>query len=413
MSTNEQTPTKRTPPKRTPTPTPPKRTPTPTPLELSAQSALEAIRALDLDPPARAIYEALAVGAYHTAAQGALASDRHRAHATPRGLIALLSATHPHSEEAHRAQVSLTEIMRAAERGTDTAEALRATRERLAPGVEVCAPLMAARRARRLSARATAAGEQGRAVDTTEPEQRAKRRAPSVELIEPDQAPTPRAEPPAPAPRVVSAADPYREGGAIAPLIERLRAEHPAPMDALELIERRASQRGGSGAPIGTARGVWLAWVDTIARAWPGPLILSDLAKLAPDAPAGFLAGLWSERLELIRAGLDDAARRGLAVALIAEAEGVGREALALAQSSDDPRVKGAALKLSLDSIARRAALAGLDGARLSVEVATAPTQTAEERLRAMGLDLATLARLGDAASAQLSAAGAGRKSEG
>jgi hypothetical protein len=141
-------------------------------------------------------------------------------------------------------------------------------------------------------------------------------------------------------------------------------------------------------------------------------LILSDLAKLAPDAPAGFLAGLWSERQELIRAGLDDAARRGLAVALIAEAEGVGREALALAQSSDDPRVKGAALKLSLDSIARRASLAGLDGARLSVEVATAPTQTAEERLRAMGLDLATLARLGDAASAQLSAAGAGRKSE-
>ena len=345
------------------------------------------------------------MGAYHTAAQGALASDRHRAHATPRGLIALLSATHPHSEEAHRAQVSLTEIMRAAERGTDTAEALRATRERLAPGVEVCAPLMAARRARRLSARATAAGEQGRAVDTTEREQRAKRRAPSVELIEPDQAP-------APAPRVVSAADPYREGGAIAPLIERLRAEHPAPMDALELIERRASQRGGSGAPIGTARGVWLAWVDTVARAWPGPLILSDLAKLAPDAPAGFLAGLWSERQELIRAGLDDAARRGLAVALIAEAEGVGREALALAQSSDDPRVKGAALKLSLDSIARRASLAGLDGARLSVEVATAPTQTAEERLRAMGLDLATLARLGDAASAQLSAAGAGRKSE-
>lgn len=398
MSTNEQTktPTKRTSTKRA-------TTPTPTPLELSAQSALEAIRALDLDPPARAIYEALAVGAYHTAAQGALASDRHRAHATPRGLIALLSATHPHSEEAHRAQVSLTEIMRAAERGTDTAEALRATRERLAPGVEVCAPLMAARRARRLSARATAAGEQGRAVDTTEREQRAKRRAPSVELIEPDQAP---------APRVVSAADPYREGGAIAPLIERLRAEHPAPMDALELIERRASQRGGSGAPIGTARGVWLAWVDTIARAWPGPLILSDLAKLAPDAPAGFLAGLWSERQELIRAGLDDAARRGLAVALIAEAEGVGREALALAQSSDDPRVKGAALKLSLDSIARRAALAGLDGARLSVEVATAPTQTAEERLRAMGLDLATLARLGDAASQQLSAAGAGRKSE-
>ena len=81
MSTSEQTPTKRTSTKRA-------TTPTPTPLELSAQSALEAIRALDLDPPARAIYEALAVGAYHTAAQGALASDKHRAHATPRGLIA-------------------------------------------------------------------------------------------------------------------------------------------------------------------------------------------------------------------------------------------------------------------------------------------------------------------------------------
>jgi hypothetical protein len=209
---------------------------------------------------------------------------------------------------------------------------------------------------------------------------------------------------------VVSLSDPTREAATLAPLIARLRVEYPPPMDTLDAIERR--QRGGSGAPMGAARGAWLVWVEEIARAWPGPLTLSDLARLAPDAQGSFLASLWAERQELLRAGLDDAARRGLAGALLAEAEGVGREALALAQSSDDPRVKGAALKLSLDSIARRASLAGLDGARLSVEVATAPTQTAEERLRAMGLDLATLARLGDAASAQLSAAGAGRKSE-
>ena len=407
MSTNEQTktPTKRTPTKRT-------TTPTPTPLELNAQSALEAIRALDLDPSARAIYEALAVGAYHTAAQGALASDRHRAHATPRGLIALLSATHPHSEEAHRAQVSLTEIMRAAERGTDTAEALRATRERLAPGVDVCAPRAPAGRARDLApapAPALALDDLG-----TFPTKSAAKRPPRKA-----QAPAHRAEPPAPgeerpapapAPRVVSLSDPTREAATLAPLIARLRVEYPPPMDTLDAIERR--QRGGSGAPMGAARGAWLVWVEEIARAWPGPLTLSDLARLAPDAQGSFLASLWAERVELLRAGLDDAARRGLAGALLAEAEGVGREALALAQSSDDPRVKGAALKLSLDSIARRAALAGLDGARLSVEVATAPTQTAEERLRAMGLDLATLARLGDAASQQLSAAGAGRKGE-
>lgn len=405
MSTNEQTktPTKRTPTKRT-------TTPTPTPLELNAQSALEAIRALDLDPSARAIYEALAVGAYHTAAQGALASDRHRAHATPRGLIALLSATHPHSEEAHRAQVSLTEIMRAAERGTDTAEALRATRERLAPGVDVCAPHAPAGRARDLApAPALALDDLG-----TFPTKSAAKRPPRKA-----QAPAHRAEPPAPgeerpapapAPRVVSLSDPTREAATLAPLIARLRVEYPPPMDTLDAIERR--QRGGSGAPMGAARGAWLVWVEEIARAWPGPLTLSDLARLAPDAQGSFLASLWAERVELLRAGLDDAARRGLAGALLAEAEGVGREALALAQSSDDPRVKGAALKLSLDSIARRAALAGLDGARLSVEVATAPTQTAEERLRAMGLDLAALARLGDAASQQLSAAGAGRKGE-
>lgn len=405
MSTNEPT---KTPTKRTST----KRATTPTPLELSAQSALEAIRALDLDPSARAIYEALAVGAYHTAAQGALASDRHRAHATPRGLIALLSATHPHSEEAHRAQVSLTEIMRAAERGTDTAEALRATRERLAPGVEVCAPRAPAGRARDPApapAPALALDDLG-----TFPTKSAAKRPPRKA-----QAPAHRAEPPAPgeerpapapAPRVVSLSDPTREAATLAPLIARLRVEYPPPMDTLDAIERR--QRGGSGAPMGAARGAWLVWVEEIARAWPGPLTLSDLARLAPDAQGSFLASLWAERQELLRAGLDDAARRGLAGALLAEAEGVGREALALAQSSDDPRVKGAALKLSLDSIARRASLAGLDGARLSVEVATAPTQTAEERLRAMGLDLATLARLGDAASAQLSAAGAGRKSE-
>jgi hypothetical protein len=405
MSTSEQTPTKRTSTKRA-------TTPTPTPLELSAQSALEAIRALDLDPPARAIYEALAVGAYHTAAQGALASDRHRAHATPRGLIALLSATHPHSEEAHRAQVSLTEIMRAAERGTDTAEALRATRERLAPGVEVCAPHAPAGRARDLAP----APAPALALDdlSTFPTKSAAKRPPRKA-----QAPAHRAEPPAPgeerpapapAPRVVSLSDPTREAATLAPLIARLRVEYPPPMDTLDAIERR--QRGGSGAPMGAARGAWLVWVEEIARAWPGPLTLSDLARLAPDAQGSFLASLWAERVELLRAGLDDAARRGLAGALLAEAEGVGREALALAQSSDDPRVKGAALKLSLDSIARRAALAGLDGARLSVEVSAAPTQTAEERLRAMGLDLAALARLGDAASQQLSAAGAGRKSE-
>lgn len=392
-------------------------TPAPTPEEIksTAHTALEHLAALDMPAGAHGIYAALAVGAYHLAAQRALASHRYRGTATPRGLIAQLSADYPRA--AGPLSGALSDLVAHAERGVDVGGALRGMWARA--GIEA-GGAGAGAEGEAGGAGAGAEGEAGgagaedveREGDCADALPRGRARAARARAVlgASDTAPE-REEGGAKRPdrrvRIAAASDPYRQGPALAALAERLRVELPPPVEHLAALTARDALRGGSVLGTGAARAAWLAWLDDIARAWPGPLTVGDLTRLAPDVPQSFLASIWAERVELLRAGIDEGSRRALALALLAEAEALGREALAVAQTATDERTKLAGLKLSLDTIARRASLAGLDGARLSVEV-TAPAASPEQRLRAMGLDLAQLAALGDAASRALSV-GAGR----
>ena len=384
-------------------------TPAPTPEEIksTAHTALEHLAALDMPAGAHGIYAALAVGAYHLAAQRALASHRYRGTATPRGLIAQLTADYPRA--AGPLSGALGDLVALAERGVDVGGALR--------GMWARAGIEAGGAGAEGEAGGAGAGagakdieREGDCADAL-PRGRARAARARAMLGAPDTAPE-REEGGAKRPdrrvRIAAASDPYRQGPALAALAERLRAELPPPVEHLAALTTRDALRGGSVLGTGRARAAWLTWLDDVARAWPGPLAVSDLTRLAPDVPQSFMASIWAERVELLRAGIDEGSRRALALALLAEAEALGREALAVAQTATDERTKLAGLKLSLDTIARRASLAGLDGARLSVEV-TAPAASPEQRLHAMGLDLAQLAALGDAASRALSV-GAGRK---
>jgi len=404
-------------------------TPAPTPEEIksTAHTALEHLAALDMPAGAHGIYAALAVGAYHLAAQRALASHRYRGTATPRGLIAQLTADYPRA--AGPLSGALSDLVAHAERGVDVGGALRGMWARA--GIEAggagagaegeAGGAGAGAEGEAGGAGAGAEGEAGgagaedveREGDCADALPRGRARAARARAVlgASDTAPE-REEGGATRPdrrvRIAAASDPYRQGPALAALAERLRVELPPPVEHLAALTTRDALRGGSVLGTGRARAAWLTWLDDIARAWPGPLTVGDLTRLAPDVPQSFLASIWAERVELLRAGIDEGSRRALALALLAEAEALGREALAVAQTATDERTKLAGLKLSLDTIARRASLAGLDAARLSVEV-SAPAASPEQRLRAMGLDLAQLAALGDAASRALSV-GAGRK---
>ena len=400
-------------------------TPTPEALADTAREALELIEALPFPTKhqsARAIYQALAVGAYHAATQRALQSDHHRATSTPRGLIAQLRADFPALETARQVRelsARLVELIEHAERGVDVGGALRemwgdsANVEAPARGArnkasedtltaEDCADALPARRARGARARAESAAPAARRE-----EEGARAERDELAALGADTRPDRRV-------RLAAASDPYRQGPALAALTERLRAEHPPPLEPLDALTSRQALRGGSVLGTGAARAAWLTWLDEVARAWPGPLSVADVQRLAHPAPASFVASIWSERVELLRAGIDEGSRRALALALLAEAEALGREALAVAQAATDERSKLAALKLSLDTLARRASLAGLDAAKLSVEVSAGAGAgpSPEARLAAMGLDLDTLARIGDTASRALSLA-APKKREG
>lgn len=391
-------------------------TPTPEALADTAREALELIEALPFPPKhqsARAIYQALAVGAYHAATQRALQSDHHRATSTPRGLIAQLRADFPALETAPQVRelsARLVELIEHAERGVDVGGALRglwgeganveapargatstASEDTLTAGD--CADALPARRARGARARAESAAP---AAERGAEGARAERD--ELAALGADTRPDRRV-------RLAAASDPYRQRPALAALAERLRVELPAPIEHLAALTSRQALRGGSVLGTGAARAAWLTWLDALARAWPGPLTISDVAQVARDVPQSFLASIWAERVELLRAGIDEGSRRALALALLAEAEALGREALAVAQTATDERSKLAALKLSLDTLARRASLAGLDGAKLSVEVSAGAGPSPEARLAAMGLDLDTLARIGDTASRALSLA--------
>ena len=218
--------------------------------------------------------------------------------------------------------------------------------------------------------------------------------------------PRPPLEHPAPAlvdtapPRVVivSPRDLDRRREALAELAEHLREEHPAPT-----IER---ERQGRKTLIISpeSRAEAIAWIDKIARAWPAPLNVGDLSQISGGTIAPrILAELLRERTALSAQGLTEERRRSIALSMLDEAEGVAREALALAAGGADERTRAMGLKLALDSIATRSRLAGLDKLTLEVTTSAGEGTTWEERAASQGLDADTLAKIGDLASRALS----------
>jgi hypothetical protein len=155
-----------------------------------------------------------------------------------------------------------------------------------------------------------------------------------------------------------------------------------------------------------SVRGRWIAWIAEVQARWPAPLRLSDLCEICPGVPKSWLAAVHGEHREILARGLTEERRREIAVSMIGEAEAIAREALSLAAQSEDERVKMASLKIGLDALGRRSALAGLDRVSLELRAEVQGARTPEEVARAMGLSPEALAAIGDAASAALSRPG-------
>lgn len=197
---------------------------------------------------------------------------------------------------------------------------------------------------------------------------------------------------------IASPRDLDRRREALSDLSEHIRRELPPP--AYDLGEASANPRAEP-----ATRAAWIAWADQVARAWPAPLSAGDLYQISGErAPVRWLRDVLTEREALAARGLSEERRRALAVSLLDEAEAIGREALALAAGGADERTRAAGLKLALDSIAARSRLAGLDRVSLSVSTESAQGGAWTDRAREMGLDTDTLRRIGDLASAAISA---------
>ena len=166
------------------------------------------------------------------------------------------------------------------------------------------------------------------------------------------------------------------------------------------------------GAASATARGLWLAWVAEVQARWPAPLRLDDLCAMAPGADRRWLAAVLGEHKAALSRGLTEERRRELALGMIGEAEAIAREALRLSAESEDERLKMAALKIGLEALGRRSALAGLDKVSLELRAEVQGARSPEEVARAMGLSPSALAAIGDAASAALSRPGAADREE-
>lgn len=224
-------------------------------------------------------------------------------------------------------------------------------------------------------------------------------------------------------------------GGELVPCAElppppptRTRATLPSELRALDRgLGARAARvarelpapegvPGGGQAIVGRAsaslRGRWVAWVAEVQARWPAPLRLDDLCQICPGAPKSWLAAIWGEHREILARGLSEERRREIAIGMIGEAEALAREALSLASESEDERVKMASLKIGLDALGRRSALAGLDRISLELRAEVQGARSPEEVARAMGLSPEALAAIGDAASAALSRPGAADREE-
>ena len=203
-------------------------------------------------------------------------------------------------------------------------------------------------------------------------------------------------EDPRPLVLVANASEPLARYSALSARAERIANEHPAPV----LHEGyRGNESIGRAKPH--ERAEWIAWIDRVSRSWAGPLYAQDLANMS-GAPARWCKAMLLEYRAHLATGLNEDQRRSLTLGLIAEVEGLAREALALASNTDDERAKGGALKLALDSIDRRSKLIG--SANLTLEQpAKVETSSWENTANRLGFDESTLKQIADIASQSLS----------
>lgn len=363
--------------------------------ELGAQ-ALELIPLLRIKKAHERIAERLAVGQWAEAIE--LASmTRDIGAKAPRAILAeLLDSPRTPATRATAFRAAICELVDMSERGeTVPRDELQTLADE--HGLEPIACTISAPRAKREPPpRARASGRPKSAVA---PSSGGGRPPIEEDARDPLEHPAPALVDTAP-PRViiVSPRDLDRRREALAELTEHLREEHPPPV-----IER---ERQGRKTLIISpeSRAEAIAWIDKIARAWPAPLNVGDLSQISGGTIAPrILAELLRERTALSSQGLTEERRRSIALAMLDEAEGVAREALALAAGGADERTRAMGLKLALDSIATRSRLAGLDKLTLEVTTSAGDGATWEERAASQGLDADTLAKIGDLASRALS----------
>ena len=173
---------------------------------------------------------------------------------------------------------------------------------------------------------------------------------------------------------------------------ERVARELPAPAPP---------PRAGSAATYGRAspddRAEWITWVDAVARRWAGPLYAQDLERIS-GAPLRWCAAMLRDYRALQAKGLDSDARRSSALALAAEAEAISREAFVIAASSTDERAQGAALKLALDALDRRARILQVNTVELEAPQVSEDLPLSS-RLERLGLSESDLKGIADIAS--------------
>lgn len=199
----------------------------------------------------------------------------------------------------------------------------------------------------------------------------------------------------APRVRTLSAADPTARSYAHRTRAERIAAQFPAPTGTIS----RPTDHIGRAKP--EERVEWIEWIATVARHWAGPLYPNDLHMLS-GAPHSWCKAMLAEYHAHLAHGLTPDQRRTTTLSLIAEAEAIAREALALHASASDDRAQGGALKLALDALNTRARLAGADKVALERPSESANSDWVSHS-RALGLSDEDLRAVADIASRAMS----------
>jgi len=190
---------------------------------------------------------------------------------------------------------------------------------------------------------------------------------------------------------VLSASEPHSRSYALKQKAERLKSEYPPPK-----LNKFAGQTS-IGRARAEERAEWIAWIDKIAHSWSAPLYASDLVEIS-GAPARWINAMFLEWRALLSKGIDADQKRSMAMGLVAEAESIAREALALYSNSDDERAKGASLKLALDALDRRLKILNVNSKDLEKAEVKA-SMTLQDQASKLGLKEQDLKEIADLAS--------------